>query len=68
MLHFQPKTRLVRERERQQITGVSKRSWARLDEQELVPARVRIGPRAIAWVESELFAWNDEQITKRDSA
>ncbi len=32
------------------------------------PKPVPIGPRAVAWVEDEVLAWQERQIAKRDKA
>ena len=31
------------------------------------PAPVKLGPRAIAWIEEEIKEWMDERITERDA-
>lgn len=32
------------------------------------PKPIKIGPRAVAWVESELDAWERQRIAERDTA
>ena len=39
------------------VTGLSKSSIAEYVKQNLFPKPVRLGPRAIAWRESEVLAW-----------
>ena len=31
------------------------------------PAPVKLGPRAIAWIEEEIKVWMDERIAERDA-
>ena len=50
--------RLVRERERQEITGVSRTAWWRLRRDGLLPfAPVQLHGSAVGWRLSDLQAW-----------
>ena len=60
------KNRLVRERERQLITGVSKPSWYRLQKVGKAPLPVTLGPKQVAWIERELLEWVNERIAERN--
>lgn len=59
--------RLVRERERAAKTGVPKSSWRELMAAGKAPMPVRIGPQAVAWVESELDEWIAERVRAREA-
>lgn len=49
--------RIVRETERQQITGRSSSSWWRDEQAGIAPRRIRIGNNAVGWRLSELMQW-----------
>jgi predicted DNA-binding transcriptional regulator AlpA len=59
--------RLVRERERQHITCVSRAHWARLEAVGKTPRRVLVGARRVAWRLSDLMAWVDSRAAVADS-
>lgn len=61
----QPSDRIVHEPERARITGYSRHAWLALEQQELVPARLKLGPRRVGWLESELAAWLRERAKAR---
>jgi prophage regulatory protein len=48
---------IAREAERRELTGVSTSSWYALQAQGLAPKPVKLGPRAVGWLRSELLAW-----------
>lgn len=49
--------RLVREKERREITSISRsQAWA-LEKQGLFPKRIKLGVRSVAWRRSDLLAW-----------
>lgn len=52
-------TRFVREPERRQITGIGPTTWRVWEEKGFAPRRVRIGPRMIGWLRSELADWEE---------
>ena len=60
--------RFVRQRERKEITGVPNSTWYEMMEKGEAPRPVNIGPRAVAWQLSELIAWQQQRIAKRDAA
>ena len=49
--------RLVRERERQTITGLSRTQWWLLEQRGLVPARLALSCKSVAWRLSDLLYW-----------
>lgn len=59
--------RLVREPERQQITGISRAYWATLENAGDAPRRVLIGARGVAWRLSDLMAWIEKRAAVADS-
>lgn len=59
--------RLIRERERARITGVPRSTWYLKMQQGEAPKPVPLGAHAVAWVESELIAWVEAQIARRDA-
>ena len=52
--------RLIREPEREHITGIPKVSWWEMERQGRAPRRVRIGKRTIVWRLSDLLDWIDD--------
>lgn len=56
--------RLIREPEREKITGVPRSTWYLRMKQGTAPKPVPIGEQSVAWVEQELFDWVAEQISK----
>ncbi|WP_373225980.1 helix-turn-helix transcriptional regulator [Enterobacter cloacae complex sp. ESBL7] len=49
--------RLVRERERQRITSVSRSTAWKLERTGQFPLRKSIGPKSCAWLLSDLLCW-----------
>ncbi|WP_244952237.1 AlpA family phage regulatory protein [Shewanella insulae] len=49
--------RLVKEKERQQITTISKAQAFQLERQGRFPRRRRVSNRSVAWLLSELLDW-----------
>ena len=49
--------RLLRRREVEVRTGLSRTTIYRLMREESFPAPIRVGPRAVRWPESEINAW-----------
>ncbi len=58
--------RFVRERERREITGVPTSTWYQMMGEGDAPQPVKIGPRAVAWLLSELSEWQSNRIAERD--
>ena len=57
--------RLVRERERAQMTGVPRSTCYLRMSQGTFPKPVPIGEKAVAWLESDLQNWIERQVEKR---
>lgn len=53
--------RLVKEKERQIITSISRSQAWKLEKQGKFPKRFKLSERSIAWKLSELLAWVDDQ-------
>ena len=49
--------RLIRIYEVQRVTGLSRHSIRRLEQQGTFPQRRRVSPRVVAWVEEEIDEW-----------
>ena len=60
--------RFIREKERQEITGVPTSSWYDMMAAGKAPKPVPIGKKTVAWIESELDQWKNLLIEKRDEA
>lgn len=54
--------RLLRFEEVRSLTGLSKTTITRLEKGNTFPKRVTLGPRSIAWVETEVKAWVQAKI------
>ena len=48
-----------------EITGLSKSTIYRLEKINKFPRRRKIGPRAVAWVSSEIKDWVENKIEQR---
>ena len=57
--------RLLRRREVEKITGVSRSSIYRLMQESDFPRPVRIGPGAVRWKASEINAWIESRPVAR---
>lgn len=49
--------RIVRERERYHITGMSRAHWVRLERAKRAPMRIPITDRTVGWPLSQIEAW-----------
>ena len=49
--------RIVRERERARLTGLSRTTWWALERAGDAPPRRRLGPGSVGWLLSELQEW-----------
>ena len=57
--------RVIRLREVMRITGLSRSSiYAMMDAGEF-PKQVRLGLRAVGWLESEIYEWIESRAAKR---
>jgi prophage regulatory protein len=54
--HDQP-DRLIAERERLQITGVSRAHWWRMERARKCPLRLSLGPKTVRWRLREIIEW-----------
>ena len=61
-----PPDRIVREAERRVITGVPTSGWYVMQAKGTAPKPVRLGPRSVGWLLSELEGWITAQRAKRD--
>ncbi len=59
--------KFVREKQRREITGVPTSTWYEMQDNGLAPRPVPIGPRAVAWLASEIEEWQRQRIAQRDS-
>lgn len=62
-----PRDRIVRERERREITGLPTSTWYDLQKRGIAPKPVAIGVAARGWLLSELEAWVDQRRAERDA-
>ena len=56
----------VRDSERRAITGVPTSTWYEMQDAGIAPLPVKIGPRSVAWLRSELAKWQADRIAERD--
>ncbi|TIU48987.1 MAG: AlpA family phage regulatory protein [Mesorhizobium sp.] len=59
--------RLLNKKEVQTISSISPAHIDRLEKAGAFPKRVRLGPGRVAWAYSEVLAWVQAQIAKRDA-
>lgn len=59
-------TRLIRLRDVQKMTGLSKSGIYKYHLANRFPQNVSLGGRAVAWVESEIEQWIENAIGQRD--
>jgi len=62
-----PYERIVRERERRAITGVSTSGWYRLMSAGTAPRPVPTGEHAVGWLLSDLLDWIERRRRERDT-
>jgi prophage regulatory protein len=60
--------RVVRERERRQITGVSTSTWYVAQKRGEAPKPIPLGRKSRGWLLSELLSWIEEQRAQRDDS
>jgi predicted DNA-binding transcriptional regulator AlpA len=63
-----PTPRLLRFRDVQQLTGLSRATVSRLEKSNRFPAHVRIADNVIAWDQTAILAWVQAQIDGGDAA
>jgi prophage regulatory protein len=66
MLPIESPDRVVREPERQAITGVPTSTWYAMQDQGLAPKPGPLGPRSRGWLISELEEWVEQRRIERD--
>lgn len=49
--------KIVREKERADITGISRTRWWKLEGGGCVPKRIPLGDRSVGWLLSDLLYW-----------
>jgi predicted DNA-binding transcriptional regulator AlpA len=59
--------RIVRERERREITGVSTSSWYAMMKRGEAPRPVPISPGTVGWLHSELMEFIERRVAERDA-
>jgi prophage regulatory protein len=57
---------IAREAERREITGVPQSTWRVMQDKGLAPKPVRLGPRSVGWLRTELLKWVEARIAERD--
>ncbi len=63
-----PAIKLLRRREVEEITGLSRAGIYEQMTEGVFPKPVRIGLRAVAWVDSEVAKWQRKRIADRDES
>ena len=58
--------KILRLPEVKKITGLSRSSIYRLGESNEFPKSIKIGPRAVGWLEAEVLAWLHQHIVLRN--
>ncbi|CAH0541813.1 helix-turn-helix transcriptional regulator [Vibrio marisflavi] len=53
--------RLVKEKDRERITTISRSQAWKLEQKGLFPKRLKLGDRSVAWKLSELLDWIEQQ-------
>jgi prophage regulatory protein len=51
----------------QRVTGLPKATIYEMVGKGIFPKQVRITPRAVGWIESEIADWHQDKIAERDS-
>lgn len=52
---------IVREKDRQEITGLGRTTWWTLERQGIAPKRIVLGTRHVGWKMSDLLWWIEQQ-------
>ena len=58
--------RILRRRDVEQLVGLGRSSIYAMMEDGTFPQSVKLGPRAVGWVEEEIELWIEERIADRD--
>jgi prophage regulatory protein len=59
--------RILRRREAQAKTGLAKTQLYQQIAEGKFPKQIRLGPKAVGWLEHEVDAWIEQRIAERDS-
>jgi prophage regulatory protein len=59
--------RILRRRDVQRLVGLGRSSIYSMMAKGTFPQAIKLGPRAIGWVEEEIEAWIEEKIEMRDN-
>jgi predicted DNA-binding transcriptional regulator AlpA len=59
--------KLIRERQRRELTGVSRASWWRFERDGYAPKRFHLSPGIAVWDEEEIVAWLEARKAERDA-
>ena len=58
--------KLIKLAEVKEITGLGRSTIYNFIKDGIFPKQVELGPRAVAWVEEEIFDWVEERVLARD--
>ncbi len=61
-----PKSQILRGPEVDKEYGVSKTARYELIKQGVFPKPIKLGPRSVGWLRSELDAWVEARVAERD--
>jgi prophage regulatory protein len=59
--------RIIRLREVMSLTGLGRSSIYQMVAEGRFPASIKLGPRAVGWVEQEINDWIEARIAERDA-
>ncbi len=59
---------MIKLKEVQKLTGLSRSSIYAYIDKGLFPAQVKLGLRSVAWVDSEIESWVESKVLARDAA
>lgn len=59
--------RFIKRREVQALTSLSTSELYRRMNAGTFPAQINLGPKAVAWLESEILKWIDERVASRST-
>jgi prophage regulatory protein len=60
--------RILRRRDVEKLVGLGRSSIYAMMDNGTFPQAIKLGPRAVGWVEEEIEAWIEEKIETRDNA
>jgi prophage regulatory protein len=59
-----PRDRIIREAEREELTGLSRTTWWRMERYGLAPRRRHISANGVGWLLSEISEWMNSRKTR----